>query len=197
MGLTVTNINTLQLLGILSNTQNRQTDVITQLSTGLRVNKGSDDPAGLIALKTLEGEITAVDSAITNNQRTDAALGVADAALGEIHGLLQEVESLVVASSSDSNLSAAELSANQSQVDLAIQSIDRIVRTTEFNGKKLIDGSGSIQTTVNSSTARISAPGVATRSGNCSTISLPTMRRTSSAKRGSRRSDSNQASFCR
>ncbi len=153
MGLTVTNTNSLQLLGILSNTQANQTDVMTQLSTGRRINRGADDPAGLIALKNVEAELTAVDAALANNQRTDAALGVADAALGEIHGLLQEVESLIVSSASDSNLSASELAANQSQIDLAIQSIDRIVRTTEFNGKRLIDGTGAIKTTVNSAAA--------------------------------------------
>jgi flagellin len=153
MGMTVTNINTLQLLNIVGKTQDRQTDVITQLSTGLRINKGSDDPAGLIALKSLESELTAVDASIANNQRTDAVLGVADTAMGEIHGLLQEVQSLIVASSSDANLSASEISANQSQIDLAIQSIDRIARTTEFNGRRLIDGTGAIQTSVTSADA--------------------------------------------
>ena len=153
MGLTVTNTNTMQLLGILNRTENAQTDVITQLSTGLRINKGSDDPAGLIALKSLEAEITSVDGSIANNQRTDAVLGVADTALGEVHSLLTEIQTLVMASSSDANLSSSELSANQSQIDDAIIAIDRIIRTTSFNGKRLLDGSGGIQTTVNSSTA--------------------------------------------
>ncbi|MCG3136504.1 MAG: Flagellin [Phycisphaerae bacterium] len=146
MGLTVTNTNTLNLLGILSNTERSQTNVLTQLSTGLRINRGADDPAGLIALKNLQAELTAVDQAIANDQRTDAVLGVADTALGEIHGLLNEIESLIIASSSEANLSASELSANQAQIDDAISSINRIVRTTAFNGKRLIDGSGAIDT---------------------------------------------------
>ncbi|MCG3136503.1 MAG: hypothetical protein HJJLKODD_00337 [Phycisphaerae bacterium] len=146
MGLTITNTNTLSLLSIVSNTGKQQSDVLTQLSTGLRINRGADDPAGIIALRNLSAEITAVDQAIANNQRTDAVLGVADNAISEIHGLLNEVESLIVASSSEANLSSSELAANQSQIDDAISSINRIVRTTEFNGKRLLDGSGSIDT---------------------------------------------------
>ena len=82
MGLTVTNTNTFQLLSILNRTSKAQNNVITQLSTGLRINRGADDPAGLIALKSLQAEIGAVDASIANNQRTDAVLGVADNALG-------------------------------------------------------------------------------------------------------------------
>jgi flagellin len=148
MGLTVTNTNTFQLLSILNRTSKAQNNVITQLSTGLRINRGADDPAGLIALKSLQAEIGAVDASIANNQRTDAVLGVADNALGEIHNLLNEVNSLVLASTSDGNLSQAEISANQAQIDLAIESIDRIVRTTTFNGKRLIDGTGAVDSTV-------------------------------------------------
>lgn len=148
MGWTVTNTNTFQLLSILNRTAKNQSTIITQLSTGRRNNKGADDPAGLIALKSLQAEITAVDAALANNQRTNAVLGVADNALGEIHNLLNEINSLVLASSRDGNLSQAEISANQAQIDLAIESIDRIVRTTKFNGKSLIDGTGAIDTTV-------------------------------------------------
>ncbi len=151
MGLTVTNTNTFTLLSILNRTSKAQSNVITQLSTGLKINRGADDPAGLIALKSLQSEISAVDASIANNQRTDAVLGVADNALGEIHSLLGEIDRLVLSSVSDGNLSQAEIAANQSQIDLAIDSIDRIVRTTVFNGRRLIDGTGAIDATVNDS----------------------------------------------
>ena len=171
MGLTVTNINTLNLLGILSQTEKSQTSIMEQLSTGLRINKGADDPAGLIALKNIEAEITAVDAAIANDQRTDAVLGVADSALGEIHSLLNEIESLIVASSSEANLSSAEQAANQSQIDDAIASIDRIVRTTTFNGKNLIDGTGEIDT-INGTPTKIQDIHVYSRGNISSALTL-------------------------
>lgn len=147
MGLTVTNTNTIKLLDILNRTSAAQSNSLTRLSTGLRINKGSDDPAGLIALNSLDSELTSVNSAISNNQRTDALLGVADGALGEVSSLLNDIKSLVSASTSSAGLSGAELAANQAQIDAAIDSIDRIVRTTNFNGKHLLDGSFAIGTT--------------------------------------------------
>ncbi len=147
MALTVTNTNTLNLLNIVNRTSTAQSNVLTQLSTGMRINRAADDPAGLIALESLNAELTAVNAALDNNQRADAMLNVADGAITEVSSLLGEIESLVASSSSEAGLSGAEKAANQSQIDSAIASIDRIVRTTSFNGKRLLDGNMAIRTT--------------------------------------------------
>ncbi|MBK8913354.1 MAG: hypothetical protein IPM64_01930 [Phycisphaerales bacterium] len=152
MALTVNNGNTLNLLNILNRTSADQSQALTRLSTGSKINRGADDPAGLIALKSLETELTSVDAALSSNQRTDAILGVADNALGQVSGLLKEIQSLAQASANSAGLSADELAANQSQIDNAISSIDRIIRTTSFNGKRLLDGSQGVSVSgVNSS----------------------------------------------
>lgn len=147
MALTVTNTNTLQLLNIINRTATRQSKILTQLATGRKINSGADNPAGLIALENFNKELTAVNAAIDNNQRTNAQLSVAEGALTEVSSLLSEIESLVAASANDGALSASEISANQAQIDSAISSIDRIMRTTSFNGKRLLDGSLAITTT--------------------------------------------------
>lgn len=152
MGLTVNNVNTLSLLNILNSTSNDQSNTLTKLSTGFNINKGSDDPAGLIAVQSLSAELTAVDAAINNGQRANSVLDVADSALGEIGNLLSEIESLAAQSTSSGGLSAAEISANQSQIDNAIDSINRIVQTTTFNGKRLLDGQQAIRATASSPT---------------------------------------------
>ncbi len=117
---------------------------IQRLSTGLRINAGKDDPAGLIAVKQLEAEIKAVDTASANASRADAMLNIADGALSEVSSLLTEIQGLAVANASDSTLTDAEKSANQAQIDSAISSIDRIVNTTTFNGKRLLDGTQGV-----------------------------------------------------
>lgn len=147
MALTVTNLNTLQLLNIVNKTAFAQSNTLTQLATGKRINTGKDNPAGLIALESLNGELTATNAALANDQRTDAMLSLADASLIEISSLLNEIQSLVSSASSPGGLSPAEISANQDQIDSAISSIDRIVRTTNFNGKRLLDGSLGIDAT--------------------------------------------------
>lgn len=144
MALTVTNVNTLGLLNILNRTSTEQSNTLTRLSTGNRINRGQDDPAGLLALQQIDSELTGVNAAITANQRTDAMVGVADSALSEISSLLSEVQSLAAASANSAGMTASQIAANQSQIDNAIESIDRIIRTTEFNGKKLLDGSLAI-----------------------------------------------------
>ncbi len=147
MGLTVTNTNTLSLLNILNKTTQAQANSLTRLSTGFKVNKGVDDPAGLIAIQSLSAELTSVDAAIENGQRAKSVLGVADGALNEVSSLLAEIESLAASSTSSGGLSAAEIAANQAQIDNAINSIDRIIQTTSFNGKRLLDGQQSIRAT--------------------------------------------------
>lgn len=146
MAITVTNTNALTLMRILERTSAAQANTLTKLATGYRINKGSDDPAGLIVLRSMEAELTAVDAAIGNNQRSDAMLGVAEGALAEVGSLLTDIEGLVMASSSSAGLTGAELAANQSQIDAAIDSIDRIVQSTTFNGMKLLDGKQAIVT---------------------------------------------------
>lgn len=147
MALTVNNNNTLQLLNILSRNSVEQQNTLRQLTTGKRINRGSDDPAGLIALSNLNAELTAVNTSLTNNQRTDSLLTVADGAIGEISTLLSDIQGLVLASTSEANLSAAEKAANQAGIDNALDAIDRIVQNTNFNGQRLIDGSFAIATT--------------------------------------------------
>ncbi len=141
MAMTVNNVNTLSLLNILNRTTQAQSQIQDRMATGSKINKGSDDPAGLLALTKLDSELTAVNAGISNNQRTDAILGVADGALTEVASLVDEIQRLANESSNDSALSAEELAANQSQIDDALNSIDRIIRNTQFNGRKLLDGS--------------------------------------------------------
>jgi flagellin len=144
MALTVTNTNTMTLLNILNKNTQLQSNTLKQLSTGKRINAGKDDPAGLIALSTLDAELTAVNATLVNNQRTDAMLAVADGSIGEISTMLSQIESIIAATASKTNITDAEIAANQSQIDNALAAIDRIVSTTNFNGKRLLDGSMAI-----------------------------------------------------
>jgi flagellin len=139
---------TLSLLNILNRTSTAQQDVTTRLATGHRINRGADDPAGLLAVTSLDSELTAVNAGIQSNQRTDALLGVADGALGQIGSLLDDIQRLANESANSAGLTADELAANQAQIDDAVSSIDRIVSNTQFNGRKLLDGSLAINTTV-------------------------------------------------
>src|SRR5262245_29455886 len=173
MGLTITNTNTLQLLTILNRTSAEQSASLQKLSTGQRINRGADDPAGLIAVQSLTAELTAVNSALSSGQRASSFLGVADGAFTEISSLLSQIESLAARSSSSAGLTSAEIAANQAQVDAAIESIDRIVNTTSVNGTKLLDGSQSSRTSLDSTAdTDVSDVRICTRRSNVTSDTL-------------------------
>ncbi|WP_168563738.1 flagellin N-terminal helical domain-containing protein [Crateriforma spongiae] len=114
---------------------------LTRLSTGLRINSGSDDPAGLIASEALRSEITSLGKAVSNTQRASQIISTADSALGEVSSLLNDIRGLVVEAANSGALSPDEIAANQLQIDSSLEAINRIAQTTTFQGRRLLDGS--------------------------------------------------------
>ncbi|HYF15970.1 MAG TPA: flagellin [Phycisphaerales bacterium] len=125
---------------------------LERLSTGLKINRGKDDPAGLIASENLRSEQKALDQAVANAERADQVVNIAEGGLQEVSSLLTELQTLVTASASGAGLSTEEKEANQSQIDSILQTIDRIAGATNFQGIKLLNGNLDFKTSgVNSS----------------------------------------------
>ena len=120
---------------------------LTRLSTGLRINSGKDDPAGLIASENLRRDITSINKAISNSERANQLIATADSALGQISNLLNDIRGLVVEAANTGVLSDEQIAANQLQVDSSLEAIDRIAQVTTFQGRKLLDGSLDFQVT--------------------------------------------------
>ena len=120
---------------------------LTRLSTGLRINSGADDPAGLIASEALRSEITSLGKAVSNTNRASQIISTADSALGEVSNLLNDIRGLVVEAANSGALSDQEIAANQLQIDSSLEAINRIAQTTTFQGRKLLDGSLDFQST--------------------------------------------------
>ncbi|MCM2371205.1 flagellin N-terminal helical domain-containing protein [Aporhodopirellula aestuarii] len=114
---------------------------LTRLSTGLRINSGADDPAGLIASEALRSEVTSLGRAISNTRRASQIISTADSALGQTSNLLNDIRGLVVEAANSGALSDEEIAANQLQIDSSLEAINRIAQTTTFQGRKLLDGS--------------------------------------------------------
>ena len=114
---------------------------LQRLSTGLKINTGADDPAGLIASEALKAEQTGISSAIDNANRATNIIGTAEGGLTEVSNLLNQLQGLVNQSANTGALSADEISANQLQVDSILNTVNRIANSTSFQGKKLLDGS--------------------------------------------------------
>src|SRR5262245_9348688 len=114
---------------------------LQRLSTGLRINRGADDPAGLIISERLRSDIKGNDQGIKNADRASSVIATSEGALAEVSDLLNSIRALIVESSNTGANSSEERAANQLQIDSAIDSITRISNTASFGGLKLLNGS--------------------------------------------------------
>jgi flagellin len=118
-----------------------QAEALHRLSTGLRINRGADDPAGLVVSERLRADARGIDQALGNISRADNLLATVEGALNEISALLIELHSLVVRASNEAGLTAEEVKADQQSIDSILASIDRIADTTRFGDQPLLNGS--------------------------------------------------------
>jgi flagellin len=120
-------------------------NTMTQLSTGLRINSGKDDPAGLIASELLRSEIVASNAAIKNTMMANSMLNVAESGMRNISTLLIEAKGLAVEAANSGVMTPAMVEANQMQMNAILDSVDRISGMTNWINKPLLDGSMSAQ----------------------------------------------------
>lgn len=136
-----TNVGSLIAQTQLNRTQGQLQTSLTRLSTGLRINGGKDDPAGLIASESLRSDITSINKALSNTQRAGQIIATADSALGQVSSLLNDMRGLITEAANNGALSESEIAANQLQIDASLEAINRISQSTTFQGRKLLDGS--------------------------------------------------------
>jgi len=117
---------------------------LNRLATGRRINRASDNPAGLIASEQLRSTIASLEAESRSLERTDYVASTADAALAGVSDLLNDANGLAVANANDAGLSDAEKQANQMQIDSILSSVDRIAGSTSFGGSKLLDGTATL-----------------------------------------------------
>jgi flagellin len=130
-------MNTHRQLGI-NNGQGAKS--IEKLSSGYRINRAGDDAAGLAISEKMRGQIRGLDQASRNSQDTISLIQTAEGALNESHAILQRMRELSVQSSNDTNTDS-DRKALQNEVKQLVGELDRIGNTTEFNTKKLLEGS--------------------------------------------------------
>jgi len=113
---------------------------IEKLSSGFRINRAGDDAAGLAISEKMRAQIKGLGQASRNSQDTISLIQTAEGALSESHSILQRMRELSVQSANDTNTDA-DRTELQSEVTQLIGELDRIANATEFNTKKLLDGS--------------------------------------------------------
>lgn len=141
MGRINTNVSSLIAQSNLTRSNNDLSVRLQRLSTGLRINRGADDPAGLIVSERLRSEIKGIGQAIDNSERASSVIATTEGYLAEVADLLNSIKSLVVNSANSGGVSREEIEANQLEIDSAVESITRISNTASFAGLQLLNGS--------------------------------------------------------
>ena len=140
-----TNISSLTAQRVLGQNNKSLGTSLERLSTGLRISRGKDDPAGLIASENLRAEKSAINAAIGNSNRADQVVNIAEGGLQEVSSLLTELQGLLTTSANGAGLAESEKEANQLQIDSILQTIDRVSGSTSFQGTKLLNGNYDYQ----------------------------------------------------
>jgi flagellin len=148
-----TNIAALNAYRNLSSTQNDLSKSLEKLSSGLRINRAADDAAGLAISEGLRAQIGGTTQAVRNAQDGISVVQTAEGALTETHSILQRMRTLSVQASNEGGLSDTAKSNIQDELSELKTELTRIADTTQFNGKKLLDGNydGSFQVGANTS----------------------------------------------
>jgi flagellin len=143
-----TNTTAMNALSNLNNSADSLNQSIQRLSTGLKINSASDNPAGLIVSEGYKAQLTGMNQAIQNSQDAMNYTKTAEGALSEVNNLLNDARGLAVAAGNTGTLSSSAVQANQSQLQSIVGSITRIAQTTSFGTKKLLDGSSGVNAAV-------------------------------------------------
>ena len=134
-----TNISSLTAQRNLNTSQNSLATSFQRLSSGLRINSAKDDAAGSAIVERFNTQIRGLNQAVRNANDGISLAQTAEGAIGEVVNNLQRIRELAVQSANATN-SASDRAALDQEVQQRLDEIDRIASQTNFNGRRVLDG---------------------------------------------------------
>lgn len=136
-----TNIASLNSQRMLSRTNESLSSAMERLSSGLRVNSAKDDAAGLAIADRMTSQIRGMTVAMRNANDGISMAQTAEAGMGNITETLQRMRDLAIQAANFGSVSSADREKLQTEFRQLGNEIHRIIENTEFNGKKILNGS--------------------------------------------------------
>ena len=133
----IPSLNAQRILGI---NNGRLAQSVERISSGIRINRGSDDAAGLAISEGLRSDIRTLRQAVRNANDGVSLINVTEGALNEQSGILIRLRELA-SQAATGTVGSTERATIQLEFTALRNELDRISQTTEFNGQKLIEGS--------------------------------------------------------
>lgn len=133
------NVSALVANNSLKNADNRLTNSLQRLSTGLKIPNAKDDPAGLAISRRMNAQLTGLESAKDNSGDGISVVQTADGVLNEVTDIIQRMNELSV-QAANGTLSRSDREIVQKEISQLKDEITRISEVTQFNGQNLLDG---------------------------------------------------------
>jgi flagellin len=144
MGLRIaTNVQAINAQKNLYGTSNEIATTMARLSSGYRINRSSDDAAGLAISESLKAQIRGFKQANRNANDGISLVNVAEGGLNSVSNMLVRLRELAIQTSSDT-ISDRERALVDVEYQQIKEEIERVARTTQFNGTQLLDGTGGV-----------------------------------------------------
>jgi flagellin len=114
---------------------------LEKLSSGLKINRAADNAAGLIISEKLRAQLAGLQQAMDNTEQSVSLVQTAEGALDEMNALLSKAKKLAINSLSSANADTAMQTANNTEFQNIVSSIQRIATQTQYGGSLLLQGS--------------------------------------------------------
>lgn len=118
---------------------NNLTRSMERLSSGNKINKSSDDPAAYAISQRMQMQIRGLERATNNANDGISLIQTGEGALNEVHSILQRIRELSVKAANDT-FAEEDIDSMQAEIKQLLSEMDRIAETTDFNGRKLLNG---------------------------------------------------------
>lgn len=134
-----TNIPSLRINNVLNASTTKLSDTLEKLSTGLKINQAKDDAAGLVISENMAARIDSSNQAMKNIQTAKSFLAVAEDGMVSVSDHLQRINDLLTNMANDTNDTVSR-KASIDEIIERLDEINRLAKTTDFNGKNMLDG---------------------------------------------------------
>jgi len=138
-----TNVKSIMATNALARNSEVQSRVMESLSTGKRINRASDDAAGLSIRETMTAQVNGLNAAVRNANDSIAMLQTADGSLSEVSNMMQRMREMAVLANNDTYSTTQKTALNSEYQQLGSE-ITRIANKTQWNNQNLLTGSGGL-----------------------------------------------------
>jgi len=139
-----TNVSSITAQEATTNTNKNITSSLEKLSTGLKINKASDDASGLAIADKLRTQATSIDQGVANGNSAVTLLQIADKSMAEQSNILDTVKAKLIQANTDTTSSAGRESIRK-DISKLLEQLDNIAEQTNYNGNVLLQASATSQ----------------------------------------------------